>query len=85
MNKSAEQKNIFLSSLQKEQHISLLYAELLGICTSEQLRNKLLYAQSNVNTAVSTIIDETNNRGWIESIPADDAEVKKMLFSKQLF
>ena len=53
------------------------YNRLLCSCASADIRTKLIYTQRGVNEAVSKVIDEAANRGWIDDIKADKNTIEQ--------
>lgn len=66
----SEQNNI-QDFMRSEHSLGESYNRLLCSCASSELRTKLIYAQRGINEAVSKVIDEAANRGWMYDIKAD--------------
>lgn len=75
---SQDKQNV-LTALHGEQRLLVKYAELLGVCSDEKLRNKLLSAESQCNSSAAFILDELSSRGWIKEIPADNSAINAVL------
>ncbi len=78
-----KEKQFILNDLSNENSLSLMYASLLSHCSCAALRSKLQTSQANLNQAMSFIIDESAQRGYINSSPADKNTCKK-LFSDEI-